>query len=86
VYKALNLANLTIFFPPDSCLQAKIKAGSTIDSVYKKSGQMKKMLNYRTVLLAQTGMCSGILPMALRSKLLQAHALSISASRILSPQ
>ena len=28
---------------------------------------MKQMLNYRTVLLAQTGICSGILPMALRS-------------------
>jgi hypothetical protein len=26
---------------------------------------MKQMLSYRTVLLAQTGICSGILPMAL---------------------
>ena len=55
------------FYPPDSCLQAKIKAGSTSDLVNKKSGQMKQMLNYRTVLLSQTGICSGILPMALRS-------------------
>jgi hypothetical protein len=47
----------------------KIKAGSTSDSVNKnkKSGQMKPMLNYRTVLLAQTGICFRILPMALRS-------------------
>ena len=30
---ALHLANLTIFYPPDSCLQAKTKAGSTSDSL-----------------------------------------------------
>jgi hypothetical protein len=35
--------------------------------VNKKSGQMKQMLSYRTVLLAHTGICSRILPMALRS-------------------
>ena len=28
---------------------------------------MKQTLSYRTVLLSQTGICSGILPMALRS-------------------
>ena len=31
-----------------------------------KSGQMKQMLSYRTVLIAQTGICSVIPPMALR--------------------
>ena len=36
----------------------KIKAGSISDSAYKKSDQMKQMLNYLTVLLAQTGLCS----------------------------
>ena len=34
-----------------------IKAGSSSDSV-KKNGQIKQMLSYRTVLLAQTGICS----------------------------
>jgi hypothetical protein len=50
-----------------------------------KSGQMKQMLSYRTVLLAQTGIYSGILPMALRSTPHQSLALSISASRTSSP-
>ena len=30
----------------------------------KKSGQRKQMLSYRTVFLAQNGICSGIPPMA----------------------
>jgi hypothetical protein len=34
------------------------------------------MLSYRTVLLTQTGICSGILPMALRSTSLQSLASS----------
>ena len=45
-----------------------------------KGGQMKQMLNYRTLFLAQTGTCSGILPMALRSTPHQSLASSISAS------
>ncbi|CDQ63715.1 unnamed protein product [Oncorhynchus mykiss] len=39
------------------------------------------MLNYRTVLLSQTGTCSGILPMALRSTPHQSLALSIVTVR-----
>ena len=39
---------------------------------------MKQMLSYRNVLLAQTGMCSGILPMALRSTSHQSQASSMS--------
>ena len=46
---------------------------------------MKQMLNYQTVLLAQTGTCSGILPMTLRNTPHQSLALSISASRTSSP-
>ena len=41
---------------------------------------MKQMLNYRTVLLAQAGTCSGILPMALRSTPHQSLASSIRVS------
>ena len=41
---------------------------------------MKQMLSYRTVLLAQTGICSGIPPMALKSTPHQPLASSISAS------
>ena len=37
---------------------------------------MKQMLNYRTVLLAQTGTCSRILPMALRSTTHQSLAIN----------
>jgi hypothetical protein len=44
---------------------------------------MKQMLSYRTVLLAQTGICSGILPMTLRSTPHQSLALSISADDII---
>ena len=44
------------------------------------------MLNYRTVLLARTGICSGNIPMALRSPPHLSLALSISASRTSSPQ
>ena len=47
---------------------------------------LKQMINYRTVLLSQTGTCSGILPMTLRSRPHQSLALSISASRMSSPQ
>ena len=47
---------------------------------------MKQMLSYRTVLLAQTGICSRILPMALRSTPHQSLASSISASLTSSPQ
>ena len=39
---------------------------------------MKQMLNYRTVFLAQTGICSGVPPMALRSTPHQSLASSIS--------
>ena len=49
------------------------------------SGQMTQMLCYRTVLLAQTGICSGIHSMALRSIPSQSSALSISASTTSSP-
>ena len=41
---------------------------------------MKQKLSYRTVLLAQTGICSGILPMALKSTPHQSTASSVSAS------
>ena len=41
---------------------------------------MKRMLSYRTLLLAQTAICSGIHPMALRSIPPQSLASSISAS------
>ena len=51
-----------------------------------KSGQMKQMLSYRTVLLAQTGICSGILLMVLRSKPYQSLVSSISALMTSSPQ
>ena len=51
-----------------------------------KSGHMKQMLSYRTVLLAQTGIFSGIPPMALRSKPHLSLASSISASMTPSPQ
>jgi hypothetical protein len=64
----------------------KIKVEVPVTQSIKKSGQMKQMLNYRTVLIAQTGICSGILPMALRSTPHQSLALSISASRTSSPQ
>jgi hypothetical protein len=76
---ALHLANLTIFYPPDSCLQA---TNYSSDLINKKNGQMKQMLCYRTVLLAQTGICSGIPLMALKSTPHQ----SISATMTSSPQ
>ena len=47
------------------------------------SGQMTRMLRYRTVLLAQTGICSRIHPMALRNTPPQS---SISASTASSTQ
>jgi hypothetical protein len=46
---------------------------------------MKQMLSYRTVLIAQTGICSGIPLMALRSTP-QSLASSISALMTSSPQ
>ena len=48
--------------------------------------QMKQMLSYRAVLLAQTGICSGIPPMPLRNIPHQSLASSISASMKSSPQ
>ena len=80
-YKALPCPPFDKSDHPDLCLQEKTKAGSTSDSVNKKTGQMKQMLSYRTVLLAQTGICSGILPMALRSTPHQSLPSSISASK-----
>ena len=50
------------------------------------SGQMTRMLHYRTVLLALTGICSGIHPMALRKTPRQSLAASISASTTSCPQ
>jgi hypothetical protein len=47
---------------------------------------MRQMLSYRTVLLAQTGKCSGIPPMALRSTPHQSLASSKSAWMTSSPQ
>ena len=47
---------------------------------------MKQMLSYRTDLLAQTGACSVILLMALRSSSHQSLNSSISASMMSSPQ
>ena len=64
----------------------KLKQEAPVTRSIKKSGKMKQMLNYRTVLLTQTGIYSGILPMALRSTPHQSLALSISASTTLSPQ
>jgi hypothetical protein len=49
-----------------SCLQAKPQTGSTNDAL-NTEGPMKQMLSYRTVSLAQTGIFSGIHPMALRN-------------------
>ena len=46
---------------------------------------MTQMLSYRTVLIAQTGNCSRILPMLLRSSSHQSLASSISASMMSSP-
>jgi hypothetical protein len=66
--------------------KGKIKAGSTSDSVNKKSGQMKQMLSYRTILLAQTGICTSIRPMALRSTPHHSLASSISALMTSFPQ
>ena len=87
---ALQLANLTIIISSCSCLQAKIKAGKKkklkSESVKKKIGQMKQKPSYRTVLLAWTGLCSGILPMALRSTPHQSMASSISSLVTLSPK
>ena len=51
-----------------------------------RSGQMMQMLSYKTVLLAQTGIRSGIHPMALRSIPPQSSASSISASTTSHPQ
>ena len=61
--------------------QLKLKQEAPVTQSIKESGQMKQILNYRTVLLAQTGICYGILPMALRSTPHQSLALSISALR-----
>ena len=44
---------------------------------------MKQMLNYRTVLLSQSGTCSGILPMTLRNTPHQSLALSIKPVSVL---
>jgi hypothetical protein len=52
----------------------------------KKSGQMKQLLSYMTVLLAQTGIYSVIPPMTLRITPHQSLASSISASMTSSPQ
>ena len=45
-----------------------------------KRWSVKQMLSYRTILLVQTGKCSGILPMTLRSTPHQSLASSISES------
>ena len=71
------------FGKSDSCLQAKTKA---VPVTQYGSGQMTRTLRYRTVLLAQTGICSGIHPMGLRSIPPQSLASSTSASMTSSPQ
>ena len=76
--------NVSILLIP-ACRQ-KFKQEAPVSRLIQNSGQMKQMLNYRTVLLAQTGTCSGIPPMALRSTPHLSLALSISASMTLSPQ
>ena len=63
----------------------KTKAGSTSDSLNTEV-RIMRMLRYRTVLLAQTGIGSGIYPMALRSIPPQSSASSISASMMSSPK
>jgi hypothetical protein len=63
----------------------KLKQEASVTRSIKKWSD-EALLNYRTVLLTQTGICSGILPMALRSTPHQLLALSISASRKSPPQ
>jgi hypothetical protein len=64
----------------------KIKLKQEVPMTRSISGQMTSMLRYRTVLLAETGICYGIHPMALRTIPPQPPALAICASTTSFPQ
>ena len=83
---ALHLANLTIILSSWFLLTSKTLSRKYQWLAQYRSSQMTRMLCYRTVLLAQTGICSGIHPMALRSIPPPSPASSINASTTSSPQ
>ena len=82
---AILSANLTTFLSSWFLLTIKYFSRKYQWLALLGSGEMTRMLHLRTVLLAQTGICSGILPMTLRSTPHQSLPSSISAS-MTSPQ
>ena len=65
----LHLENLTIIISSWFLLTCKNLSKTYQWLAHYRSGQMTRMLCYMTVLLAQTEICFGIHPMALRSTL-----------------
>ena len=82
---SFHLANLTITLSSWLLLTSKNSNRKYQWCTQYGNGPMKWMLSYRTVSLAQTGICSGILLMAL-SRLPHISPASLSASMTLSPQ
>uniref|UniRef100_A0A674D4G4 Zgc:158403 n=1 Tax=Salmo trutta TaxID=8032 RepID=A0A674D4G4_SALTR len=90
VYNSEKKIKFDHYLVPNALLELSVvymdtgRKDEAIKLLVKANGQMTPMLSYRTVLLAQTGICFGFLPMALSTPH-QSLASSISASK-LSPQ